>query len=59
MHESATPVEAIVLSLAGVHFFQTDYPLELALQGKALIKNTPDCEPGNYFNHLLTQQNVP
>lgn len=29
-------VFAAVMSLAGVDFFQTDYPLELAQEGKAL-----------------------
>mmetsp|Transcript_27146 Transcript_27146/g.33745 ORF Transcript_27146/g.33745 Transcript_27146/m.33745 type:complete len:285 (-) Transcript_27146:34-888(-) len=35
-HVNATPLIAAVLSLAGIDFFQTDYPLELALDGKAL-----------------------
>ncbi len=29
-----------VLSLAGIDFFQTDYPLEMALEGKALVLNS-------------------
>ena len=29
-------VNIAVMSLAGLDFFQTDYPLELALEGKAL-----------------------
>ena len=35
-HQNATPVFIATMSLAGVDFFQTDYPLELALQGLAL-----------------------
>ncbi len=29
-----------ILALAGIDFFQTDYPLELALEGKALVLNS-------------------
>ena len=36
-------IETLVLAQAGVDVFQTDYPLEIALQGKALIFN-PDVE---------------
>lgn len=36
MHENATPIQIAVMSLAGIDFFQTDYPLELALEGKTL-----------------------
>ena len=35
-HDNATPLFISVMSLAGLDFFQTDYPLELALEGKAL-----------------------
>ena len=33
---SFSVVNIAVMSLAGLDFFQTDYPLELALEGKAL-----------------------
>ena len=36
VHDNATPLHIAVMSLAGLDFFQTDYPLELALEGKAL-----------------------
>lgn len=36
LHENATPLVMAVMSLAGVDFFQTDYPLELAMEGKAI-----------------------
>ena len=40
------------LSLAGVDFFQTDYPLELALEGKALrLVSDPEAfKPEDGFN---------
>ena len=38
VHQNQTsPVEIALLSLAGVDVFQTDYPFESALEGKALI----------------------
>ena len=36
VHDNATPFQIAVMSLAGLDFFQTDYALELALEGKAL-----------------------
>ena len=43
LHQNQTsPAEIVVLTLAGVDIFQTDYAFEAALEGKALIvKSTP------------------
>ena len=60
LHVSKLPfntfsVDVLVGSMAGVDFFETDYPLHLATIGKALLmKKPPQCDDNTLLESLVS-----
>ena len=59
VHQNQTsPVEIALLSLAGVDVFQTDYPFESALEGKALILKSVITPEEDVLSKLREKYNI-